>query len=148
MDQPDFTFVLPGQPVPWQRAQRDGRTGRTFTSDRNASAKHDVAVVGGAKMRSRGVKMAPKGTPVLIRLDAYFQMPKKSSITKKEWNARLARKYHTVKPDGDNLIKLVKDALNGIVWHDDCQVQLDGVNKWWSEAPSRTVVVIKILREG
>lgn len=35
---------------------------------------------------------------------------------------RKVREYPTVKPDGDNLLKAVKDALNGIMWVDDAQV--------------------------
>jgi len=31
-------------------------------------------------------------------------------------------RYHTKKPDVDNLAKAVKDALRGIVYHDDSQI--------------------------
>jgi Holliday junction resolvase RusA-like endonuclease len=33
-----------------------------------------------------------------------------------------APKYHTKKPDIDNLVKFVFDCLNGIVWVDDAQI--------------------------
>lgn len=32
------------------------------------------------------------------------------------------KNFHVTKPDLDNLIKLVLDALNGIVWEDDSQI--------------------------
>ena len=30
--------------------------------------------------------------------------------------------WHTIKPDKDNIEKLIKDSLKGIAWKDDCQV--------------------------
>jgi len=34
----------------------------------------------------------------------------------------LKERFHTQKPDADNLAKLVCDALNGVVWVDDSQI--------------------------
>jgi Holliday junction resolvase RusA-like endonuclease len=45
--------------------------------------------------------------------------------------SRLA--WHTGKPDADNILKAVCDALNGIVWHDDSQVAFARVLKQYGE---------------
>ncbi len=37
-------------------------------------------------------------------------------------NRDRTQRYHTKRPDLDNLVKSVKDALNGIIWKDDSQV--------------------------
>ena len=141
---PDFTFTVPGTPMPWKRAGRDKRSGRSFTPAKVTQRKGDVIIIGGAAMRSRGIKMAPKGTPVLLTVDAYFKLP--PSLTKAEKIRRLALGYHCQVPDGDNIAKLIKDALNGVCWHDDCQVQLKGVNKYWTTKTSGTAVAIKQVR--
>ena len=39
---------------------------------------------------------------------------------------------HTIKPDCDNLIKAVKDALNGITWADDSQVYAETSVKYFA----------------
>ena len=48
---------------------------------------------------------------------------------------------HIVRPDTDNLVKLVSDALNGVFWVDDSQVQIMAI-KLYSEHP-RTQVEIR-----
>lgn len=35
----------------------------------------------------------------------------------------------TKKPDVDNIVKIVLDALNGLAWHDDAQVTFLAVSK-------------------
>jgi Holliday junction resolvase RusA-like endonuclease len=41
----------------------------------------------------------------------------------------------TSRPDTDNYIKSVQDALNGIVWKDDSQVVALIADKWYSDKP-------------
>lgn len=50
----------------------------------------------------------------------------------------------TTKPDVDNYVKGVKDALNKVIWNDDSQVVDLKVSKWYSEKP-RVEVIIKEL---
>jgi Holliday junction resolvase RusA-like endonuclease len=59
---------------------------------------------------------AGAGTPVALKCWFYFDFPKSMSKKKR------AGAIHTKKPDLDNLVKFVKDCLNGIAWHDDSQV--------------------------
>jgi Holliday junction resolvase RusA-like endonuclease len=46
-----------------------------------------------------------------------------------------APKYHIVKPDSDNLLKMVKDVLNTVAYKDDCQVCRDFVSKEYVTGP-------------
>lgn len=55
------------------------------------------------------------------------------------WNAEIA---HTKRPDTDNLIKLVKDALTGVYWQDDSQVQIGCAYKLYSHRPRTEVEVL------
>jgi Holliday junction resolvase RusA-like endonuclease len=43
---------------------------------------------------------------------------------------------HRVKPDLDNAIKLVCDALNGLAWRDDVRVVFVSCHRLWAEWPS------------
>jgi Holliday junction resolvase RusA-like endonuclease len=51
---------------------------------------------------------------------------------------------HVKKPDLDNLIKLVKDCCNGIVWHDDSQVVKEECQKFYSwDSNPQTLIEVK-----
>lgn len=55
-----------------------------------------------------------------LSVELVFVMPRPSSLF---WKTRpMPRQWHTVKPDADNLIKSVLDALKGLCWRDDAQV--------------------------
>ncbi len=66
--------------------------------------------------------------PVAVLVHAVFRIP--DSCSRKE---ALSRRWHTQKPDEDNIGKLVKDACNGIVWADDAQISCPvGPVKTWA----------------
>ena len=43
--------------------------------------------------------------------------------------------HHAVKPDLDNLVKSVLDALNDVAWHDDAQIVELHVSKHYVSSP-------------
>ena len=65
--------------------------------------------------------------PIYMKIDFFFTTPKSWSQKKKD-----AAKWHTLKPDIDNLQKGVKDALNGIAYNDDSQVCLVQARKQYA----------------
>lgn len=74
----------------------------------------------------------PDKTPVCVTITACFGIPK--SASRKTRAAMLSgQNYPTKKPDVDNVIKIVLDALNGFAWHDDAQVVLLQVTKEYTE---------------
>lgn len=63
-----------------------------------------------------------------LKMSVFFQFKKPKSWSKKK-NA--SAYWHIQKPDLDNLIKGVKDALNGIAYKDDAQVcDMDAIKIW------------------
>lgn len=59
--------------------------------------------------------------PLMVCITACYPIPKSYSNKKREVAAKDLIKP-TVKPDCDNIIKVVLDALNGVAYHDDSQV--------------------------
>ena len=62
-------------------------------------------------------------------------------LTKSRTNAKWKIEYyrdnlvpHCVKPDSDNIAKLLKDALKNVAWHDDCLVFSDHTMKYYCHA--------------
>lgn len=74
--------------------------------------------------------------PISMQIEFFFTIPK--SWTKKKKESAL---WHTSKPDSDNLIKGVKDALNGIAYLDDAQVCSISATKKYSD---RAGIMIEI----
>jgi Holliday junction resolvase RusA-like endonuclease len=68
--------------------------------------------------------------PVQLSVHCWFEMPKSWSKKKR---AESQGALHDGKPDSDNVLKAVKDALTDAgVWLDDSQVALEFVSKRWS----------------
>jgi Holliday junction resolvase RusA-like endonuclease len=78
--------------------------------------------------------------PVALEVAATFSLP----VSKPRWwkSAALAgRIAHTTKPDGDNVLKAAKDALNGIAWLDDAQVIAATITKRYGDQPAVEITV-------
>ena len=74
-----------------------------------------------------------------VRLKCVFRLMRPPSVSERK------RPYPIVKPDLDNLVKAVKDALKGIVWVDDCQVVEMETEKRYDDPPGVHVDVREIL---
>ena len=97
---------LPLAPRPWARA----RTGRGVFFKDPDSRKYQKDLV--AALRASGQFPAwPTTSPLKLSLCFKLAPPKKKT-----------REYPTGRPDLDNYIKAVMDALNGWVWKDDSQI--------------------------
>lgn len=101
-----------------QRARKVGRGIQFYPCAQDRANKDAIALsfeIAAAAQHHADPK-APKGTPV--RVAVCTERPVMSS-----WRRRDGDSHPDVqKPDADNDAKLVLDALNGIAWEDDQQV--------------------------
>ena len=75
-----------------------------------------------------------------LRIKAYYSIPK--SASKKKKAAMLAGEIRpTKKPDMDNIVKVVADALNGVAYHDDTQIVMVVAKKVYSSLEGLDVTV-------
>lgn len=107
---PRVTFSVPSV-TPKQRPRWSNKTKRMFTPKETADAEEAVAWAYRAKARGA---YAGK-LPVRLRIVARKRLPKGTP-------KRVESQPFTVKPDWDNVGKLVSDALNGVAYDDDSQV--------------------------
>ena len=70
--------------------------------------------------------------PIRIDITAHFPIPQSFS-KKKRLQAITGVLKPTKKPDCDNIIKVVLDALNGVAYHDDKQVTGVICNKFYGD---------------
>lgn len=125
-----MTFTIPGAPVGKGRP-RMTKTGHVYTPQ--ATLDYEELVRTSYLAAAHGEPI-PAGHPVAVQIMAYYPLRKKE--TKKNRAAKLdGTQRPTLKPDCDNLIKAVLDALNGLAYHDDAQVVELYINKAYSEEP-------------
>ena len=87
-----------------------------------------------------------KNAPLMADITALFPIPKSAS---KKLQAKMlsGAVRPTKKPDCDNIIKAVLDALNGVAYYDDSQVVKICIRKRYDTNP-RTIIEIIELKEG
>lgn len=127
-----------GDPVAKKRARTFNNHGKIVTWDSQDKLKE------GYKWQIRSqYREEPIRSPVA--LDIIFMMPIPKSTSKVKQRAMLNGTYHhIVKPDVDNLQKMIMDVLNKIVIHDDSQVVEVHAKKIYSSKPGTHVRVIPI----
>lgn len=80
-----------------------------------------------------------------LRLDAIFRMPRPKSHYLKSGLRPTAPKFHTAKPDTDNLIKAVMDCLTDVgLWRDDSIICVQSCVKVYANSPEEVGVTINI----
>ena len=88
----------------------------------------------------------PLGGPISMTVKAFFIRPKSHFYTGKRADILRtdAPMFKTSKPDASNIVKLLEDAYNKIMFHDDSQICMLQVIKLYSETP-RTEILIEQL---
>lgn len=113
----ELSFIVPGRLGAWQRGGRDSRRGAgfTFTPAKMGSDQAMVRQLAVLAMR-KGCKTKLVG-PLKLVVQTYRQPPASWSLKK-----RAAARWITSKPDFDNTLKLIADALNRVAYDDDAQI--------------------------
>lgn len=129
-------FTIPGEPFGKQRP-RVTKFG-TYTPEKTANYENLVKLC--FRQEHKGKLLEG---PLDISITAYYPVPK--STSKKKAGLMLAQLIRpTKKPDCDNIVKIVCDALNNIAYKDDAQVVSCKVSKFYSDRP-RVVVKLEEL---
>ena len=81
-----------------------------------------------------------------LRLDVTFFMQIPKSLSKKK-HIELIGDYHIKKPDADNLIKTVKDSLEGTFYKNDSQICEIFAKKVYSTEPRTEFLITEIGEE-
>lgn len=133
-----FSITIPGPVVGKGRPRFVRATGRTYTPGPTASAENRLA-----HEASLLWKQPPVDEALSVVIEVRVAVP--ASKSKKFRAGALAGCIvPTGKPDLDNIVKLVGDSLNGIVWTDDSRIASLMAHRRYSEHPGLTLTVSKI----
>lgn len=83
----------------------------------------------------------PYEKEVALFVDAYFEIPKSAPKSK-----RIAMKHNDIrpikKPDVDNIVKIIGDALNKLAYRDDSQIVSTTITKKYTDEQPYTQIWI------
>lgn len=135
------SFEIPGNPVAKGRARafKQGNYIAHYTPEKTVNYENLVKMVAVQDMKGKQLISGP----VSMVISLFFQIPESWS-NKKRLSALNGTVRPTVKPDLDNCCKVVADALNGVVWHDDKQVVEVVVKKFYSDRPRANVLITEL----
>jgi Holliday junction resolvase RusA-like endonuclease len=130
-------FTIPGEPVGKGRPRAKTINGmaRMYTPKKTAS--YEARVID-AFVRAGGVML---GGNIAMTIHATFSMPMSWSMKKRQ---AMDGAYCIKKPDADNVLKVVADALNGIAYRDDAAIVYASIEKRWGQDGSVRVLVREI----
>lgn len=136
-------FSIPGEPKGKGRP-RLGRSGHAFTPKDTVNYENLVKLAFSTAYPEHDP--VDPVIPIKCEMKAYYFIPK--STTKKKYGLMLEGKLFPLKkPDLDNIVKIICDALNGIAYHDDSQIQSVLIEKYYSLQPRVEVVMRYEQRE-
>jgi len=115
------------------KRHRHTRSGHTY--DPSKADKQDIAAV----IQQQAPDIIPQG-PVAIDLWFYLPIPKSWPKYRKA-KADQEIMPHSVRPDLSNLVKLVEDAAESILYDDDKQIVSIRTNKHYSPQPRTEIVM-------
>lgn len=133
-----ISLDLYGDPVPQARARTVRRGGKSITYDPNSKLKE------GYKWQIRS-QYREEPLTVPVAMDVVFMMPIPKATSKTKTAAMINGSiHHMKKPDVDNMLKLINDVLNNLVFKDDSQVIEIHARKVYSSKPGTYIRIIPV----
>lgn len=131
-------FIVKGRPQGKKRP-RFSRVSRTvYTPRETISYENQIAMA----FKAGGGRCVPEGQCVAVSVTAFFPVPK--SYSKGKRKACIDGYIRPdKKPDIDNVLKVVLDALNGLAYDDDKQVIEAICRKYYTDGEGYLWIVIK-----
>lgn len=125
-----ISLIVPGKPRGKGRPKfaRRGQAVVTYTDEQTVSMEETIRAI----WRETGAQRLPDGEALELTVRVTHERPQ-NHFRK---NGQLSKKGHespipTRKPDGDNVFKLVADALNGLAYKDDSQIAYWDLKAQW-----------------
>jgi Holliday junction resolvase RusA-like endonuclease len=129
-------FTVPGEPRGKGRP-RFTKQGHTYTDSETKAYEQKIIAY---YRKTFGSFRWPDNSFIAVKVVAYYPIPK--SATKAQLAAMQAGKiFPSRKPDIDNVLKVVLDALNGVAYKDDSRVVCVEAEKKYSFEPRLEIEV-------
>lgn len=124
----EVNFCLSGKPMGKERPRNRRIRNITITYTPKKTVEYENAIRESYRNSVGDVKL---NNAIEAKILGVFAVPK--STSKKEKERLLSEENYTKKPDGDNIGKIILDALNDIAYDDDSQVSDTNIKKIYGE---------------
>lgn len=129
-----YEFEVPGKIIGKGRPRLNSYTGSVYTPTKTK----DYETLVEQYFLLKYPRFKPFEGRVQVEINANFEIPKSTKKADKE--LMLENKINpTKKPDIDNIVKIILDAMNGIAFNDDTQITKLSVEKKY--AVSESIIV-------
>lgn len=137
-----LSFFVPGRPQPeakkrMRRGETQWHRPRLSSRDRDGSKRswmEHVRLCARQAMHKRGVRMISAKIGVTVNYQFYFHRAKSNRD-----------KAMVIKPDSSRLAEAIDDALEGVCYHNDCQIdRCLGRDKHYTTAGQNEGVLIEV----
>lgn len=112
-------FFIPGEPKAKQRPQFSSLTKKGFTPQQTLNYESYAKMYIYAKWDAGEIIKWDEHEPLFMFSTSFHSLPK-SKI--KKWENAMGLFYPTTKPDFDNVVKIIADTMNKVVFPDDAQI--------------------------
>jgi len=128
-------YLLKGDPCPLQRARIAGR--RVY--DNQVGIKLHARIC----LESQQDNVPPfENIPLHLNVTFFMKLPHNPKLRKQY----LKQHYHIFKPDADNLLKMLGDISNSILYRDDCLIAKITAEKIYTDGEPRTEFTLTPLK--
>jgi Holliday junction resolvase RusA-like endonuclease len=137
LGQSEVVIEVPGEPRGWGRTgvrlatTKGGRVFPVHYTDKKTRIEQSVLRIA-AQQAMAG--RPPLDGPLVCRVTAVY-LPPASWSKKKKAQAIGGLIRQSVAPDADNILKLLNDSFNKLVWVDDARVCEQTITKWYGPSP-------------
>lgn len=138
-----ITLIIAGKPIAKARPRfyRRGKHVGTYNSQETEEGRFMLE----CQSQLKGYTLPTLPTTRPVSLYVRFEMPIPKSYSKKKRQAITdGSLQHVKRPDLDNMLKFIKDCLNGLAWRDDSQVISVNMAKEYAAEP-KTVILLDIV---
>ncbi|MCP4569473.1 MAG: RusA family crossover junction endodeoxyribonuclease [FCB group bacterium] len=149
-----ITLEIPGKPIAkkrprfWAKSVKGKAVSGVYKDADESTAEGKFSLLAWEQLRVQELDLPLTGA-LIVRCLFFLQRPKSHFGTGKNSDKLKpsAPEYHIIRPDIDNLLKFVCDALNGVAWKDDSQIVLKSGQKMYGD-PSTSVIIDEFLPGG
>lgn len=141
-DEMKISFSIPGEPIAKARARvffnKRANKVMAFTPTKTASFENFVKLIAADEW-----PRPPMPGPIVMTIRIYKSTPK--GFSKKKVNQAENGDIRPItRPDCDNYLKSISDALNNLVYKDDSQIISVHVHKFYSALPRTEIEIEEI----